>query len=208
MADVARELGLSPGNLYNYVEGKDALFLLALRHALGEAMPSDVILPVAEIDVALTVEWVAQRLDFVSDFPELERILAGAPYRPGEIDVVTGELHDVLSHMRLGVEMIERSVNDLPALGAMFGGVRADLIHRYQRYLEMRRAAGHVRVEDPATTAYLFVEACWWAAGRRHRDPNADTVSSRAARAAVCQLLTTSLEVHPRRKSSTKEDAS
>jgi AcrR family transcriptional regulator len=31
MAEVAREMGVSPGNVYNYVEGKDALFYLVLR---------------------------------------------------------------------------------------------------------------------------------------------------------------------------------
>jgi AcrR family transcriptional regulator len=31
MAEVAREMGVSPGNLYNYAEGKDALFHLVLR---------------------------------------------------------------------------------------------------------------------------------------------------------------------------------
>src|SRR4029450_13479148 len=36
MADVAREMGVSPGNLYNYVDSKDALFHLVLRRVLGE----------------------------------------------------------------------------------------------------------------------------------------------------------------------------
>src|SRR6266498_4434395 len=35
MANVAREMGVSPGNLYNYVEGKDALFYLVLRRGFG-----------------------------------------------------------------------------------------------------------------------------------------------------------------------------
>jgi AcrR family transcriptional regulator len=207
MADVARELGVSPGNLYNYVGGKDALFLLALRHALGEATPPDIDIPVGEVDVALTAEWVARRLDFVTDFPELERIFAGAHYRPGEIDAVAGELHDVLARMRLAVEMIERSVHDVPSLGTVFGKVRAELVNRYQRYLEMRRATGDVRVADPATTAYLLIEACWWAAGRRHTDPLATGVTSNAARTAACQLLTAALEV-PTPPSSTKAGAS
>src|SRR5215813_8835459 len=33
MADVAREMGVSPGTLYNYVESKEALFHLLIEHA-------------------------------------------------------------------------------------------------------------------------------------------------------------------------------
>lgn len=205
MTDVAGELGVSSGNLYNYVEGKDALFFLALRHAFGETTPVEVDLPVAEVDVTLTVEWVARRLDFINDFPELERIFAGAPYRVGEVDAVAGELHDVLSRMRFSVEMIERSVHDVPSLGAIFGAIRAELVRRYNRYLEMRNATGALRVGDPATSAYLFIETCWWAAGRRHSDPIAAGVTSEAARAAVCELLTTSLEASAHPTPSTKE---
>src|SRR6266511_285530 len=66
MADVAREMGVSPGNLYNYVEGKDALFYLVLRRVLGErAGDHPLKLPVTGASVPVTSEWMANRLDFV-----------------------------------------------------------------------------------------------------------------------------------------------
>src|SRR5215207_5824690 len=78
MADVAREMGVSPGNLYNYVEGKDALFYLVLRRALGERpVDEPVVLPVMGTSVSVTAGWIARRLDFVSDFPEMEKALHG-----------------------------------------------------------------------------------------------------------------------------------
>ena len=77
MADVARQMGVSPGNLYNYVDSKDALFYLVLRRMLGErAGDQPVVLPVTGASVPVTAEWMAKRLDFVSDFPELERAFA------------------------------------------------------------------------------------------------------------------------------------
>ena len=39
MADIAREMGVAPGTLYLYVESKEALFDLALRHASGNELP-------------------------------------------------------------------------------------------------------------------------------------------------------------------------
>src|SRR6266540_3267518 len=76
MADVARQAGVSPGNLYNYVDSKDALFYLVLRRMLGER-PGDrpLELPVTGASVTVTAEWVAGRLDFVHEFPQLERAL-------------------------------------------------------------------------------------------------------------------------------------
>ena len=133
---MARELGVSPGNLYNYVEGKNALFFLALRHALGDPPQDDgVRLPLVEMDLALTAGWAAERLDFVTDYPHLERVFSGEPFRPGEVERIVGELHDVLARMRLGVDMIERSVRDVAGLGDVFGRVRTELFARYERYL-------------------------------------------------------------------------
>jgi hypothetical protein len=55
-----------------------------------------------------------------------------------EVEGIVGELFDVLSRMRLAVDMIERSVEDLPDLAQVFGAVRQELFARYERYLGMR----------------------------------------------------------------------
>ena len=85
--------------------------------------------------VEVTSNWVARRLDFVSDFPELEAAVARThPSDPGaEEEAVLGELNDVLIRVRLGVDMIERSIEDVPELARVFAGVRRELFARYQR---------------------------------------------------------------------------
>jgi AcrR family transcriptional regulator len=196
MADVAREMGVSPGNLYNYVDSKDALFYLVLRRMFGER-PGDrpLELPVTGASVTVTSEWVAKRLDFVSDFPELER--ASARRRPAsqdaEVEAIVGELYDVLARMRLGVDMIERSVEDLPELAEVFGELRRQLFARYEGYLRQQGKAGRVRVAEPEAVAHLVVELCWWAAGRRPHDPQASGISDSTARRAVCRFITDAL---------------
>jgi AcrR family transcriptional regulator len=196
MAEVAQEMGVSPGNLYNYVQGKDALFYLVLRRVFGERPGDQALeLPVTGANVSVTSEWVAERLDFVSDFPELEA--AFARRRPqsqdAEVEAVVGELYDVLARMRLGVDMIERSVEDLPELALVFGGVRRELFARYQRYLRQREKAGTIRVGEPEAVAHLIVELCWWAAGRRPNDPDAARISDPTARRAVCRFIANAL---------------
>jgi AcrR family transcriptional regulator len=170
MADVAREMGVSPGNLYNYVDSKDALFYLVLRRMFGER-PGDrpLELPVTGASVTVTAE------------------------QDAEIEAIVGELYDVLARMRLGVDMIERSVEDLPDLAEVFGELRRELFARYERYLRQREKVGTIRVEKPEAAAHLIVELCSWAAGRRPRDPQASGISDSAARRAVCRFIADAL---------------
>jgi len=200
-------MGVSPGNLYNYVDSKDALFYLVLRRMLGER-PGDLPLelPVTGAGVTVTAEWVAKRLDFVSDYPELERAFSQTrPESQGaELEAIVGELYDVLTRMRLGVDMIQRSVEDLPELGEVFGELRRELFARYERYLRQRRDSGRIRVDEPEAVAHLIVELCWWAAGRRPRDPHARGISDATARRAVCDLVADSLTSGRRRRTSTE----
>ena len=200
MAEVAREMGVSPGNLYNYVEGKDALFYLVLRRGLGERpgeQPPE--LPVTGASVAVTANWVARRLDFVSDFPALEAAFARThPSDPrGEVEAVVGELYDVLLRLRLGVDVLERSIEDVPELARIFAGVRRELFARYERYLRQRAAGGAIRVEHPQAVAHLIVELCSWAAGRRPHDPDATQISDAVARQAVCRFAANALLAPP-----------
>jgi AcrR family transcriptional regulator len=196
MAEVAREMGGSPGNLYNYVEGKDALFYLVLRRGFGERPgeePPE--LPVTGASAEVTSNWVARRLDFVSDFPELEAAFARTqPSDPREeVEAVVGELFDVLIRVRLGVDMIERSIQDLPELARIFAGVRRELFARYERYLRQRAGGGTLRVDHAQAVAHLLVELCSWAARRRPHDPDAGQISDAVARQAVCRFAANAL---------------
>jgi len=196
MADVAREMGVSPGNLYNYVDSKHALFYLVLRRMFGERSGDRPLeLPVTGASVTVTSGWISTRLDFVSDFPELER--AFAQDRPvsqnAEVEAIVGELFDVFARMRLGVYMVERSVEDLPELGKAFGEVRGELFARYERYLRQRKRAGTVRIAEPEAVAHLIVELCWWAAGRRPHERYAPGISDSTARRTVCRFIADAL---------------
>ena len=196
MADVAAVIGVSPGNLYNYVDSKDALFYLVLRRMLGERPDERPLeFPVSDARVTVTAEWVARRLDFVSDFPELERALGRPRVRDhdAEVEAIAGELFDVLSRMRLAVDMIERSLDDLPELAEVFGAVRQELFARYQRYVTMRAKVGTIAAVDPEAVAHLFVELCSWAARRRPNDPHAGGISDATARRTVCRFIADAL---------------
>ena len=189
MADVARELGVSAGNLYNYVESKDVLFELTLRLALdGELGDLAGALPVRAAGREPPAGWLRRRLDFVTDFPVIEAAFERSEVADpaAELGAVVLELHDVLDRVRPVVETLERSVADVPELAAVFLPVRRELFARMERYVESRARAGALRaVADPAAAARLVVELAFWAAVRRPRDPDSVSISDERAREAL-----------------------
>jgi hypothetical protein len=109
------------------------------------------------------------------------------------VEAVVGELYDVLVRLRLGVDVLERSIQDVPELAQIFAGVRRELFARYERYLRQRAAEGAIRVEHPQAVAHLLVELCSWAAGRRPHDPEAAQISDAVARQAACRFAANAL---------------
>jgi AcrR family transcriptional regulator len=194
MADIAMAAGMSTGNLYNYVESKEALFDLVLRHTLGGPryrLPDD--LPAPHRTAAQTVAWLRRRLDFTSDFPLLE---TAARDPDGDVRAVAGELFDVAFGLAPGFAVMERSAPDLPVLLRLFLSLRRGLVERLARWIDTGGRSGALRrVDAPQVTARLILEAALWAAQRRLRDRESSEVSDAAARAAFVDLAAATLEL-------------
>jgi AcrR family transcriptional regulator len=191
MADVAREMGASPGTLYNYVEGKDALLALVLRRALDDQAPDTSVLPVPAPPLQETIAWLRQRLDWVTDFPVLEAALRRrrAPDIAAEVGAVVLELYNVLVRVRPVVGLMEHSAGDIPELGELFLEVRRELFARMARYVELRGRGHQLRaLPDLALASRLVVEATFWAAHRRPADPQPVPVEESLVRESVRAL--------------------
>ena len=82
-------------------------------------------------------------------------------------------LYDVLARVRLGVEMIERSVDDLPEVLAA-----CSVICEESCSPATSDTCGHGRTVGGSASPNqrplpISSSSCWWAAGRRHHDPHA-----------------------------------
>lgn len=182
MSDVAREAGLSEAALYRYVDGKEDLFVLAIRHALlleplpGEDDPGCEFPPaVPSLD-----EMIRQARDFVAaevPFGALAQAL-----HPGnrdlddpraEFEQIMRELFTLEEQTARAADMIERSARELPALADLLNaGLRRPVLDALAEYLEGRAKAGKLRTTpDTAATARLVLETLTWFARHRHSDP-------------------------------------
>ena len=108
MADVAETVGVSPGTIYNYVEGKEALFALVLRWSLEERLPDP--LP-GDRDVAGAVAWLLERVG-----PDADSLLGAAlqrrraPADPlAELRGIVDEMYDRIVRFRAVLALLEGS---------------------------------------------------------------------------------------------------
>ncbi|HKA56733.1 MAG TPA: helix-turn-helix domain-containing protein [Candidatus Binatia bacterium] len=175
MADVAREMGVSPGTLYNYVASKEALFHLLIERAFRAdraAPPAQ--LPVPTPPPEATLKRLRERLAAEARFPQLDAALARqrVTNARAELDGVVRELYSLVAGNRQASALIERSALDRPELAAVwFGELRRGFLERLTQYLERRIERGHFRpVPDAPTAARLILEVIAWFAWHRHED--------------------------------------
>lgn len=199
MTDVAREMGVSAGTLYAYVEGKEALFHLLVDRAFTGAPAEAPPLPVRTPAPGETLARLRERLAQETTLPRLAaastKARASDPRR--ELEAVLTELYDLIERTRSGTALIERSALDMPSLATLFYvEVRRELIARLTRYLEKRiRGRQLRRVPEPAAVARLIVETTTWFARHRLRDADATAIDDATARVTAIDFLLAGLLV-------------
>lgn len=199
MADVAREMGISPGSLYNYVESKEALFHWAVeRSAAGSVEPP------AELPIRLPGPDEARRrlrepLEAAFRLPVFEAAFARRRVRDAraELEAIARELYERIERHRRPMVLIERSALDLPDLfDVYFVSLRRDFFDRFARFVARRAASGHYRTDlDPVVAARFFVESITYFARHRFGDadpkllPDDDRVRDEIVRRVVAALV-------------------
>jgi AcrR family transcriptional regulator len=193
MADVAREAGLSPGALYTYVEGKEALFHLVAAGTDG-ASP-----PVPNPAPAATVDAVDHRLRAAVPTTAIRRAArAGAPPDGvAELRELIGDLYDAIAAEQQFMSVVERSARDFPGLAQQYYRQgRRGYVRDFATYLQRRAEQGKLRaVPDPAVTARYLIEAIAWFAWHRHEDADSAMIDDASARATVLDMAVAALEV-------------
>jgi len=197
MAGIADAIGVSKATLYLYVESKDALLWLCLRHADDpNRIGRPDVLPFSTPPAGRIAEEVKARIGQVAIFP----VLAEALRKPRANDI-RQELHDVLDELYTlleancrGVRLLERC-SDHPEIGPLWHAmVRAPRRGDLTRYVAQRVKAGQLRhVEHPQLAARIALEtvATWAMHIKWDRAP--ESYEPETAKIAVIEQICRSL---------------
>jgi AcrR family transcriptional regulator len=195
MADVAEAMGVSPGTLYQLVEGKEALFhWIVERGADPSPVGVPAALPIPTPEPGAGAARLREQLSRAFHLPHLDAALRRRRVRDAraELEGIVRELFERIEATRRPARVLERSALELPELFRLyFRGVRREFLARLEWYVERRMARGHFRaVARPAVAARLLAETVTWFARNRHPDPEADLLpDGDAVREDVVRLL-------------------
>jgi AcrR family transcriptional regulator len=202
VSDVAAELGLSEAAIYRYVDSKEGLFVLAIRHALLlEELPGGE-LPLSPAPLTVTIKEAREYVASVVPFGHLAGALAAHAVgdSAAELEAILRETFTLESRTREAADMIERSARELPELADLLNtGLRQPVLRALTEYLTRRAEAGLLRsTPDAAATARLVLETLTWFARHRFSDPYGAAIASDVAEATVVDTLVHAL-VPPQR---------
>jgi AcrR family transcriptional regulator len=193
MADIAAEMKVSEAALYRYVESKEGLFRLVVRHALFQEDLPDEELPLASPPLDVTLKDIREGIGAHVSFPSLEKALrrrrVANPLR--ELEGLVRELFALTALTREATDMIERSAREVPELADLVNkDLRRPLLDGLQTYLERRARAGQQRrTPDAAATARFVLETVTWFARHRFSDPDGAAIPDEVAEQTVVDML-------------------
>ncbi|HEY3281139.1 MAG TPA: TetR/AcrR family transcriptional regulator [Armatimonadota bacterium] len=198
MADIAREMGVSPGALYLYVESKEALFSLVLAHASGhDDCPAPNGFPVPTPPPGAILERLASHATDAQKLPSLTAALEteSAEDPVAELSSIVTEFYTMSEQHRRVLDVLERSALDWPELAAVFfRDIRGAFLDRLTRYLRRRMESGQLRqLPDASLGARFILESVSWFAWRRHHEPQDSALPPDTTRAAIVSLLVAAL---------------
>jgi AcrR family transcriptional regulator len=194
MSDIAREMGVSQGTLYNYVESKEALFLLVCERGFSDnpiEPPEEP--PIAPPSFEAMLQRVRERmlssirLDALRAALRTKKVVDAR----AELEGVLREFYSVLERFRHGFDLVERSALDVPEMAQMlFVKGRRKGVGAFAQYLTNRIESGHFKpVPDAATAARFVIETVTWFARHRHNTPDSQMISDKDALETTIHFL-------------------
>jgi AcrR family transcriptional regulator len=203
VADVAKVMGVSTGTIYLYVESKEALFDLVIRHNAADDPEwlDDLEIPVPTPPPGSTVEFLREILGRKGQWPLLETALgiSHSPNIRSELDGVLREQYRLMTRHRAGLVLLMRSALEFPGLAEVFVlGLRKRLLDNLGLYLRSRIQSGQIRpLADVPATAAVLTQTIAWANLQRPFDPGLSTFTEKSIEDSTVDLLVAGLLTYP-----------
>ncbi len=201
ISDIAQEIGVSQGTIYNYFESKEALFEFTLQALYREDYVLPTSLPVPTPPPGQELLQSRILLQEYRPHPNLVDVLE----RPAQSDIVA-EITKIVrelfwQNVRYGtlIRMIETSGDDYPKLyDFYYGDIRGMTIQRWEEYLRARVEQGLIRpLPDPAVTARSIIELSSWWSRNAKGDSGPEVYDDHRAIDGIIDLVVNSLIKEP-----------
>src|SRR5579872_741587 len=194
MSDIAREMGVSQGTLYNYVESKETLFLLVCQSGFSDgSIEAPQQLPIAAPSFEAMLRKIREQMFSSTRLDALRAALRSKQVGDAraELEGVLREFYSIIERNRHGFDVVERSALDVPELARMlFVEGRRKGVGDFARYITNRIESGHFKpVPDAATAARFIIEAITWFARHRHNSPDSQMISDHDALETTIHFL-------------------
>jgi AcrR family transcriptional regulator len=200
MSDVAREMGVAHGSLYNYVESKEALFYLLVDRGAEPVrgwVPKT--WPVRTPSRDRILKRLREQVAAAFSLPQLDAALERrtVPDVRAELEGIVRELYERTEHTREPAAVITRSAADLPDLFKLFYvQVRRAVIARLTRYVQSRIEGEHFPPDlDPSAAGRFILETVTMFGRHRYADPDPQPLDDTAVRETVVRLIVRGLVV-------------
>jgi AcrR family transcriptional regulator len=191
MADIAEEMGVSPGTLYNAGVNKETLFATVILHQFG--ILNGPTLAARSEDPRGLVDHIKEAVDKVELLPKMAA--AAITSEPVDFEVelrgLVEEQFDFMKANGRGVRILEQSATEFPELASVyFGYLRALVIERWEAYLEMRSTSGHLpHLRDTQIAGRSVLEIISWWTIRNPHDPSSDQYVENNIRGEVIDFV-------------------
>ncbi|MES2571013.1 MAG: helix-turn-helix domain-containing protein [Verrucomicrobiota bacterium] len=198
VADVARAMGVAVGTVYLYVESKEALFDLVVRHAALDdpAWLDRLEIPVQTPPPGATVEFLREIFGH-PEWPLLEAALntKRAGDIRAELEGIVKEQYQLMRRHRMGLLLLMRSALEFPGLAEVFiMGLRRKLLLHLERYIGTRVKSGQLRQpKHLAATAAVLTQTIAWANLQRPFDPGLTALDEESVEEATMEMLVNGL---------------
>lgn len=193
VSEIAKAARIAPGTVYLYVEGKQALFELALRRAFRVPGALEVELPYRTSDSSTQIAEIWLRLAETRPLEQLEAAeRVESPEDPGaEFEALIAGLYGWHARYWRGIALIEACARDWPELYRLvYRELRPVAIELGARHLERRAASGHYRsYPDARTAAHLIMENISVFTLARHTAPGNEHITDDLAERTVVEAL-------------------
>ena len=202
IADIARAMGVAPGTIYLYAEGKEALFDAVMRASTSPEVLQGLRIPIETPVNNATLLFIQKALTKESRIVSLEAALKKRTAQDvrAEMEGIASELYAKVSRHWLALKLLERSALDWPELAALwFGEHRLRVLQQLTRYFEIRMASGDLRkAPDPPAAARLVLEMVAAFAMHCRMDPSPAQIAPAIAEATAIDAIVNAYLPHPK----------